>query len=215
MRSSIDGDIDYGVFSPGSSLRGSMLSPSQTAEPMEEPSSAIDFEGIDNPHALKALLRAREEKMQTLEKRIQIAQGAKNKLKERYSEKIEVLESLVIALRRKLQTAIENGDVEEKSASSSIDAESAKPNAARGGNGDVVVMAQLQEKVQQLTTALQARTKECKAQALLLEQKEAKTIELQNAIVQAQNKSPEASGLSRKVQLLNSELEEARNAGKK
>jgi len=213
MRSSIDGDIDFGVFSPGSSLRGSILSPSQTAEPMEEPSSAIDFEGIDNPHALKALLRAREEKMQTLEKRIQIAQGAKNKLKERYSEKIEVLESLVIALRRKLQTAIENGDVEEKSASSSIDAESAKPNAARGG--DVVVMAQLQEKVQQLTTALQARTKECKAQALLLEQKEAKTIELQNAIVQAQNKSPEASGLSRKVQILNSELEEARNAGKK
>jgi hypothetical protein len=192
-----------------------MFSPSQTAEPMEEPSSAIDFEGIDNPHALKALLRAREEKMQTLEKRIQIAQGAKNKLKERYSEKIEVLESLVIALRRKLQTAIENGDVEEKSASSSIDAESAKPNAARGGNGDVVVMAQLQEKVQQLTAALQARTKECKAQALLLEQKEAKTIELQNAIVQAQNKSPEASGLSRKVQILNSELEEARNAGKK
>ena len=145
----------------------------------------------------------------------QIAQGSKNKLKERYSEKIEVLESLVIALRRKLQTAIENGDVEEKSASSSIDAESAKPNAARGGNGDVVVMAQLQEKVQQLTAALQARTKECKAQGLLLEQKEAKTIELQNAIVQAQNKSPEASGLSRKVQILNSELEEARNAGKK
>ena len=95
-----------------------MLSPSQTAEPMEEPSSAIDFEGIDNPHALKALLRAREEKMQTLEKRIQISQGAKNKLKERYSEKIEVLvialrskPSLVIALCRKRQTAIHSGDV--------------------------------------------------------------------------------------------------------
>ena len=44
------------------------------------------------------------ERMRTLEKRIEIAQGAKNKIKERYTEKVEMLEQLVIALRRKLQT---------------------------------------------------------------------------------------------------------------
>ena len=97
LRASLDGDD---LFSPGGS-----------AEPMRQrppsPSPAIDFDAIDDTNALKALLKAREEKMRTLEKRIEIAQGAKNKLKERYSEKIDMLEQLVVALRRKLQLQVE------------------------------------------------------------------------------------------------------------
>ena len=46
---------------------------------------------------------AREAKLATLEQRVQVAQSAKGKLKERYTEKIEMLEQLVMALRRKLQ----------------------------------------------------------------------------------------------------------------
>lgn len=48
-----------------------------SAEPIRRsfsPTTAIDVESIDDPWALKALLKAREEKMNTLEKRIEIAQ---------------------------------------------------------------------------------------------------------------------------------------------
>jgi len=245
LRLSLDGGD--GLFSPGGS-----------AEPMRQrppsPSPAIDFDAIDDANALKALLKAREEKMRTLEKRIEIAQGAKNKLKERYSEKIDMLEQLVVALRHKLQTQVDEVKKLGGKAADDADIDGLEPQqdqkiaalqkqndglkemvqvqkqqlaaakaqvragAEAGVGGDRAVLVKMEEKVHELTAALQARTRECKAQAQLLEQKEVKIIDLQTAIVAAENKSastsPEvASGLSRKVQMLNSELEEARNMG--
>jgi len=279
LRSSVDGDD---MFSPSSSMRGS-------AEPMRRvpsPSPIIDFDSIDDPSALKALLKAREEKMRTLEKRVEIAQGAKNKLKERYTEKIEMLEQLVMALvcvscvlvcvyervyfarffltksmwhghfnvcvylylfvyfaqRRKLQTTVDGGsEVEggmaqrvialekqndglkemvsvQKQQVVSARAQSAK-HGARGAGGpasssDFSVLSKMEEKVQELTAALHSRTRENKAQMLLLEEKELKIFDLQTAVVNTKNtsSSPEA-GLNRKVQQLNTELEEARSMG--
>ena len=218
------------VLSPGPSSRGGSAEPIASYPP-------IDFESIEDPAALQALLKAREEKMRTLEKRIEIAQGAKNKIKERYTEKVEMLEQLVIALRRKLQTKVE----EEGSASlgeSNVDgkvatriAELEKQNAglkemvaiqkqqvaaakAESREVSTSVLSKMEEKVHELTAALQERSRECRAQAQLLEQKETKILELQSAIVNVQNnKSPDASGLSHKVQMLNSELKEARSMG--
>ena len=235
-----------------------LFSPGGSAEPIRRPlspSPAIDFDSIDDANALKALLKAREEKMRTLEKRIEIAQGAKTKLKERYSEKIDMLEQLVVSLRHKLQTkvdqatklgggAAEDADMDGSAAlglqqdqkiaalqkqneglkemvqvqKQQLAAAKAQANAsAAPGGGDVTVLVKMEEKVHELTAALQSRTRECKAQAQLLEQKEVKIVDLQTAIVAAENKSaaasPDASGLSRKVQMLNSELEEARNMG--
>jgi chromosome segregation ATPase len=233
-----------------------LFSPGGSAEPIRRPlspSPAIDFDSIDDVNALKALLKAREEKMRTLEKRIEIAQGAKTKLKERYSEKIDMLEQLVVSLRHKLQTKVDQVTKHGAAEDADMDGSAAlglqqdqkiaalqkqneglkemvqvqkqqlaaakaqvKASAAPGG-GDVTVLVKMEEKVHELTAALQSRTRECKAQAQLLEQKEVKIVDLQTAIVAAENKSaaasPDASGLSRKVQMLNSELEEARNMG--
>ena len=245
------------------------------------PSPMIDFDSIDDPSALKALLKAREEKMRTLEKRVEIAQGAKNKLKERYTEKIEMLEQLVIALvcvscvlvcvyecvhvcarfltksmwhghfnvcvylylfvyfvqRRKLQTTVDGGsELEGGMAQRVIALEkqnqglkemvsvqkqqvvSARAQAAKQGgpasSSDLAVLSKMEEKVQELTAALHSRTRENKAQLLLLEEKELKIFDLQTAVVNTKNtsSSPEA-GLNRKVQQLNTELEEARSMG--
>jgi len=226
------------------STRSSMddiMSPGSSAEPIAS-TPAIDFDSIDDPPALKALLKAREEKMRTLEKRIEIAQGAKNKLKERYTEKVDMLEQLVIALRRKLQTKVDEetsasldaGSADQKHADRIAELEkqntglkemvaiqrqqvAAAKAEARGVSsprqGNAGVLSKMEERLSELTAALQARTRECKAQAQLLEQKETKILELQTAIVNVQNKSPDASGLSHKVQMLNSELDEARSMG--
>jgi len=217
------------ALSPGPSSPGGSAEPIASYPP-------LDFESIEDPAALQALLKAREEKMRTLEKRIEIAQGAKNKIKERYTEKVEMLEQLVIALRRKLQTKVdeEGASLSESNVDGKVAARIAELEKQNAGLKEMVaiqkqqvaaakaesrevstsVLSKMEEKVHELTAALQERSRECRAQVQLLEQKETKILELQSAIVNVQNnKSPDASGLSQKVQMLNSELKEARSMG--
>ena len=219
-------DEDAGLCSPGCSERA------------VSPSPQIDVDGINDVQALKALLKAREAKLATLDQRVQVAQSAKGKLKERYTEKIEMLEQLVMALRRKLQpkeggegadAALQeqlqqrvaqlqkqNDNLREMVSVQKQQLSAAKAAAAKpvpGGDVDIRVLEKMEEKVHELTAALQTRTRECKAQAQQLQHQDMKIAEQETLLANAHKNSPDTAGLVHKLQMINTELKEARSQG--